>query len=48
MKISRKRVTKNNLITLELSFFSSPAAETAAIEIVHFTTFFEGAEIEII
>ena len=48
MKISRTRVTKNNLITLELSFFASPAAGKAAIEIVHFTIFVERAEIGII
>ena len=44
----RETCFKNNLITLEFSFFASPAAGKTAIEIVHFTTFVERATIEII
>ena len=48
MKISGIHVSTNNLITIELPFFASPAAEKTAIEIVHFSTFAERAAVEII
>ena len=48
MKISGIHVSTNNLITIELPFFASPAAEKTAIEIVHFSTFAERAGVKII
>ena len=48
MKISGIHVSTNNLITIALPFFASPAAEKKAIEIVYFSTFAERAAVEII
>ena len=44
----KKKKKKKKKITLESSFFISPAAGRTAIEIVHFTTLVECAETGII